>query len=100
MKNMARSYLLWPGWIQTLKIRSSHAKYVNFYRAAPPHSWEWSEKCWSRIHIDHAGPFMGQLFSYFEKKTSYVSRVNISIFVALSVGMCDAGTNKVEGNMS
>ena len=68
MKNMARSYLLWPGWIQTLKIRSSHAKYVNFYRAAPLHPWEWPEKCWSRIHIEHAGPFMGQLFSYFEKK--------------------------------
>ena len=43
---------------------------------------------------------MGQLFSYFEKKTSYVSGVSISIFVALSVGMCVAGTNKVEGTMS
>ena len=67
MKNMARSYLLWPGWIQTLKIRSSHAKYVNFYRAdlRIPGS---GLKCWSRRHIDHAGPFMGQLFSYLEKK--------------------------------
>ena len=61
---------------------------------------ESSLKCWSRRHIDHAGPFMEQLFSYFEKKTSYVSSVSISIFVALSVGMCFAGTNKVEGNMS
>ena len=80
------------------KVKS--CKVCQFHRAAPPHSWEWSEKCWSRIKIDHAGPFMGQLFSYFEKKTSYVCGVSISIFVALSVGMCVAGTNKVEGTMS
>ncbi|XP_068684312.1 uncharacterized protein [Montipora foliosa] len=29
---------------------------------APLHPWEWPEKPWSQIHIDHAGPFMGQLF--------------------------------------
>ena len=80
------------------KVKS--CKVCQFHRAAPPHSWEWPEKCWSRIDIDHAGPFMGQLFSYFEKKPSYVSGVSISIFVALSVGMCVAGTNKVEGTMS
>jgi hypothetical protein len=24
-------------------------------------SWEWPEKLWIRIHVDHAGPFMGLL---------------------------------------
>ena len=48
------------------KVKS--CKVCQFHRAAPPHSWEWSEKCWSRIFIDHTGPFMGQLFNYFEKK--------------------------------
>ena len=48
------------------KVKS--CKVCQFHRAAPPHSWEWSEKCWSRIFIDHTGPFMRQLFNYFEKK--------------------------------
>ena len=30
--------------------------------AAPLHPWEWPEKPWFRIHIDHAGPVKGQLF--------------------------------------
>ena len=100
MKNMARSYLLWPGWIQTLKIRSSHAKYVNFYRAAPLHPWEWTEKSWCCIHIDHAGPFMGQLFNYFEKKSSYVSGVSVCIFVVLSVAICVTEANNIAGTIS
>ena len=80
------------------KVKS--CKVCQFHRAPPLHPWECPEKCWSRIHIDHAGPFLGQLFSYFEKKSSYVSGVSVSIFVTLSVGMCVAGSNKVEGTMS
>jgi len=29
--------------------------------AAPLHPWKWLESPWSRIHIDHAGPFKGHL---------------------------------------
>ena len=76
------------------KVKS--CKVCQFHRAAPPHSWEWPEKCWSRIDMDHAVPFMGQLFSYFEKKTSYVSGVSVCIFVALSVGMCVAGAIRLK----
>ena len=28
--------------------------------AAPLHPWEWPSKPWSRIHLDFAGPFLGQ----------------------------------------
>ena len=68
MKNMARSYLWWPGLDTEIEDKVKSCKVCQFHRAAPPHSWEWPEKCWFRIQIDHAGPFMGQLFSYFEKK--------------------------------
>ena len=30
--------------------------------AAPLHPWEWSSTPWSRLHVDFAGPFMGQMF--------------------------------------
>ena len=26
----------------------------------PP--WEWPSKLWTRLYIDHAGPFMGKMF--------------------------------------
>ena len=29
---------------------------------APLHPWEWPSRPWSRLHIDHAGPFHGKLF--------------------------------------
>ena len=38
--------------------------------------------------------------SYFEKNGSYVSGLSVCIYVALSVRMCVAGANKVEGTMS
>ena len=29
--------------------------------AAPIQLWEWPEKPWTRIHIDHTGPFMDKM---------------------------------------
>ena len=29
---------------------------------APIHPWKWPHNPWSRIHIDHAGPFLGHLY--------------------------------------
>ena len=68
MKNMARSNLWWPGLDADTEDKVKSCKECQFHRAAPLHPWEWPEKSWSRIHIDHAGPFMGQLLSNFEKK--------------------------------
>ena len=28
---------------------------------APLHPWEWPSHPWSRLHIDHAGPYLGKL---------------------------------------
>ena len=27
---------------------------------APVHAWEWPERPWTRIHVDHAGPIQGK----------------------------------------
>ena len=96
MKNMARSYLWWPGLDTDIEDKVKSCKVCQFHRAAPPHSWEWPEKCWSRIHIDYAGPFKRQLLSNFEEKSIYVSGVSVCIFVALSVGMCVAGAIRLK----
>ena len=66
MKNLARSYLWWPGLDGDIEEKVKSCQVCQLQRvapaAAPLHPWEWPEKPWSRIHIDHAGPFMGQLF--------------------------------------
>lgn len=35
-------------------------------RKSPPtvplHRWEWPEKPWTRLHVDYAGPFLGNMF--------------------------------------
>ena len=43
---------------------------------------------------------LASFFDLFGKNSSYVSGLSVCIFVALSVWMCVAGANKVEGTMS
>ena len=45
-------------------MKSCHTCQVNQNAPAkaPPHPWEWPERPWSRIHIDHAGPYHNQLW--------------------------------------
>ena len=66
IKNLARSYLWWPGLDRDIEEKVKSCQVCQLQSAAPAtaplHPWEWPEKLWSRIHIDHAGPFMGQLF--------------------------------------
>ena len=62
-KKLERSYLWWPGLDADMekKVKSCEVCQLESATtaAAPLHPWEWPEKPWSRIHIDHAGPFMG-----------------------------------------
>lgn len=66
MKTLARSYVWWPGLdaditsiVQTCDTCQSNRPTPS---KAPLHPWEWPSRPWSRIHIDHAGPFHGKLF--------------------------------------
>ncbi|KAL3988098.1 5-hydroxytryptamine receptor 3 [Sarotherodon galilaeus] len=47
MKGLARSY--------ACEECQKHYK-------SPLHPWEWPESPWSRIHVDYAGPFLGEMF--------------------------------------
>ena len=66
MKSLARCYLWWPGLDDDIEAKVKSCEVCQLHSAAPAaaplHPWEWPEKPWSRIHIDHTGPFMGQLF--------------------------------------
>ena len=69
INSLARGYVWWPGMDQALEscVRACELCQVN--QMSPPvvplHPWSYPSKPWSRIHIDHAGPFMGKMFFFF-----------------------------------
>ena len=66
MKSLARSYVWWPGLDEDITRAVQTCEICQNSRPNPPsaplHPWEWPSRPWSRIHIDHAGPFQGKLF--------------------------------------
>ena len=66
MKAIARSVVWWPGLDknieQTVKECPECQQHQNTPPLAPLHPWEWPHQPWSRLHIDHAGPFLGKQF--------------------------------------
>ncbi len=66
MKSLARSYVWWPGLDTDITSTVQQCEMCQTNRPlpikAPIHPWEWPSRPWSRIHIDHAGPFKGKYF--------------------------------------
>ncbi|KAK4315872.1 hypothetical protein Pmani_012923 [Petrolisthes manimaculis] len=66
MKALGRSYVWWPGIDKdiegTVEAYQECDKHQNAPELAELHPWEWPSVPWSRIHVEHAGPFMGKLF--------------------------------------
>lgn len=66
MKALSRSYVWWPGLDKTIEEKVRQCTLCQEDRPLPGkqplHPWEWPSTPWSRIHIDHLGPFMGTLF--------------------------------------
>uniref|UniRef100_A0A8C5Q3F0 Gypsy retrotransposon integrase-like protein 1 n=1 Tax=Leptobrachium leishanense TaxID=445787 RepID=A0A8C5Q3F0_9ANUR len=65
MKALARSYL-WPGLDKDIEKQVRSCQGCQESRPempqAPVHRWETTYAPWSRVHIDFAGPFQGQVF--------------------------------------
>ena len=66
MKQLARSVVWWPGIDSDIEKMVKSCELCSLQQKSPPvaplHPWEWPSKPWTRIHIDHAGPFMGKMF--------------------------------------
>ena len=63
IKSLARSYVWWPKIDSDLerKVKSCPdcQLHQNQPAKAPLHPWEWPDRPWSRLHIDFAGPCLG-----------------------------------------
>ncbi|XP_044184326.1 LOW QUALITY PROTEIN: uncharacterized protein K02A2.6-like [Acropora millepora] len=66
MKALARSYVWWPGLDQDIvkKVKScdEFQAHQRTPAEAPLHPWEWPGLPWSRLHVDYAGPYKGEMF--------------------------------------
>ena len=66
MKSLARSYLWWPGLDTELEHLAKSCIPCQEVKLTPPaaplHPWVWPSLPWQRIHVDFAGPFLGQQF--------------------------------------
>ena len=66
IKSIARSLVWWPGIDKATESEVEKCDQCQLHQKtpslAPLHSWEWPNRPWSTVHIDHAGPFQGILF--------------------------------------
>ena len=66
MKNLARSYVWWPGIDQAIedavKTCAPCQQTRHLPSSAPLQPWEWPSRPWARVHLDYAGPLLGHMF--------------------------------------
>ena len=66
MKALARSYVWWPTLDEDIEREVKNCNQCQLHHttpaAAPLHPWEWPGHPWTRLHIDYAGPFKGEMF--------------------------------------
>ena len=62
MKALAQSYVWWLGIEKRVKGCDQCQSNQSAPAEAPLQPWEWPGLPWSRIHIDYAGPYKGEMF--------------------------------------
>ena len=71
MKTLARSYVWWPGMNADLENKVKQCLVCQQSRKMPPgvemQQWDWP---WTRVHVDHVGPFLGKLLLIMVDATS------------------------------
>ena len=66
MKSLARQHIWWPNIDQEVETLVRRCQVCQDMQPkdhqAEPNPWRWPSKPWHRIHIDFAGPFLGEMF--------------------------------------
>ena len=65
-KALAHCFVWWPGIDADIESQVQNCTICQKNRAAPPkaelHPWEWPQRPWSCLHIDHLRPYLGHTF--------------------------------------
>lgn len=66
MKQLARRYIWWPKLDMDIEMKVKSCTHCQEFAKLPPSSkpssWSWPAGPWHRLHLDFAGPFLGQMF--------------------------------------
>ena len=66
MKSFTRGYVWWPNLDVDIELSVQQYHTCQQSRPQPPitliHSWEVPKQPWNRLHLDFAGPFLGNMF--------------------------------------
>ena len=66
MKHLARAYVWWPGLDKEIEPTVKNCNICQINRVSPPkniiHLWECPPTPWTRVHVDHARPFLGKYY--------------------------------------
>ena len=66
MKSLARGYVWWLNLVLILNSLCNNAILANNLVPQPPispiHSWEVPKQSWNHLHLDFAGPYLGNMF--------------------------------------
>ena len=66
MKGIAQGVVWWPGLSADSERKVKDCEQCQQHQKAPAQSpltpWEWPTQPWSRLHTDHANPFLGKQF--------------------------------------
>ena len=66
MKQLARGYVWWPNLNTRLESIVNSCEKCQLTHPlpakAPLHTWHWTERPWSHIHLDYASPFLNEMF--------------------------------------
>ena len=66
MKALARSVVWWPKMNSDIEAKVSECSACQEHHKSPSaallHPWDWLNRPWARLHVDHAGPFLGKTF--------------------------------------
>ena len=66
MKRLARAYCWWPKMDEEIEKMVASCETCKNFAPNPTrvflHPWEHATEAWQRVHLDHAGPFLGNTF--------------------------------------
>ncbi|XP_044317462.1 uncharacterized protein K02A2.6-like [Drosophila rhopaloa] len=88
MKLIARSYVWWPNMDDDIEVVVKKCGVCQQNRNEEPktetHHWELARGPWSRLHIDHAGPFQGR--TYFLVVDSFSKWLEVAVVPLTAAG--------------
>ena len=75
-KSYARAFVWWPKLDEQIEQTVHDCSVCQSNHKSPPEvpmqPWQWSNKPWDRVHVDHFGPYRSQMFLLIDSHSKWV----------------------------